>query len=109
MGRHEVLAQSFGQVMGDAFRQSPGVDEHQGGAMCLDQLGETIIDVRPNGIGRDRAEFIPGRFNSQVHFPALSHVNDVTGVWRPDGFPAFSHVAAADQELGNGFQRSLSG
>ena len=109
MGRHEVLAQAIGQVVGDAFRQSPGVDEHQGGAVGLDQLGEAIIHVRPNGIGRDRAEFVLGCVDSQIHLPALSHVNDVAGVWRPYGFPVFSPAAAADQESGNGFQGSLRG
>ena len=96
--------------MGDAFGQSPRVDKHQGGAMRLDQLGETIIDVRPNGIGRDRAKFIPRCFNSQIHFPALSHVDKTTRGWRPGGFSALGNVTgAACQEPDNGLQRFLRG
>ena len=45
------LAQAVGQLAGDAFGHAAGVDEHQRGAMRLDQPHQLVVDLLPD-LGR---------------------------------------------------------
>ena len=42
-----VLAQALGQVVRDALRQPAGVDEHQGGAIFADEIGNAFLGGKP--------------------------------------------------------------
>ena len=108
---HVLRAQPVGEVMGNTFGQPACVDEHQGGAVFLNQLRETVIDVGPDGIGGHCTKFILGGFHGQVHFPLWSNVDDGTRAF-PPRFPRpfdFLLGVPPHQESCDFFQRLLGG
>src|SRR5262249_14249499 len=70
------ILQAFFQMMGYPFHQSARVDEHQSRLVLMNQSGQSIVDVAPNRIRRDSTQFVFRNFHRDVHFPALSAIDD---------------------------------
>jgi hypothetical protein len=48
VSEHGALAKTFGQMVRDPFGQASSIDEYERRAMCVDQLGESIVDLGPH-------------------------------------------------------------
>ena len=80
-----VGAEARSQRMRDAFRQPPRVDEDQRRALAENVPRQAIVDLLPHLAGRDRAKFVVGDLDREVHFAAMADVDDagVRGQDRP--------------------------
>ena len=74
--RHQFFADALAQMERDPFRQSPGVHEHQGGAVLENQGRDAVVDLAPHLIAGDRAEFGWRDFNGEVELAPVSDVDD---------------------------------
>ena len=92
------FAQSFAQMVGDALRQPAGVDEHQRGAMLLDQFHQAVVNLVPHFVGGDRPQRRAGHFHCEIELPLVSDIHDHRR--RP---------AVAGQEVGDFFDGLLGG
>ncbi len=45
MGRHDVIAQPLAELVGEAFRQTAGIHEHQGRMVLADHGGDAIQHI----------------------------------------------------------------
>ena len=86
---------------GHAFDQPPRVDEHQRRAVLADQLGQTIIDLRPYLTGHHRLERRRRQFQGQVAGAHMAAVDD--------GAAVHGRVNGAGQEACRFFDRILGG
>ncbi len=66
MGGDVALAEAVGELAGDAFGHAPGVDEHQGRAVLLDQVGQAGVDLRPDLARHHRFERRSRHFDAQI-------------------------------------------
>ena len=103
MGGHIRLAQPLGEVAGDPLRQPAGIDEDEGGAMALDQLGEAAIELVPDLMGHDRFQRRGRHLEGEIAAAAVARVDD--GAVRPG--PALR--PGAHQEAGDLLDRLLGG
>ncbi len=62
--------------MGDALRHAAGVDEHEGGAVRLDQIDQTIVDLLPDLAGHDRLERRIRNLDAELPRPLMADVDD---------------------------------
>ena len=46
--------------------------------MFSHQLGNTVIDVRPDRIRRNGTQFIVWHFDCKIHLPFMAHVDNRT-------------------------------
>ena len=76
MGRHCLFAQPCGELVGHPFHQAPGINEHQRGAVLLDQPGDGVNRLAPDFVGCNRPKFLRGNFDRQVYFPGQARVDD---------------------------------
>ena len=97
VGGDAAFPQPLCQMMCDPFGQPPGVYEDQGGAILFDYRRQPVIDISPHLVGRNRSQFVPGYFDRQLHFAAVSDVDD--GNW----------TRRAGQEIRDGSDGFLSG
>src|SRR4051812_32457510 len=76
------LAETLGELVGHAFCQPPGIDEHQRGAMRKNQLRDAIVDFAPHLVRGYCAEFVPRNFNANVELSSMAAVDDPdVAVW----------------------------
>ena len=68
-------------MAGDPLGQPAGIDEDQGGAMGLDQLGETAIELVPDLMGHDRFQGRGRHLEREIAAAAVAGVDD--GAVRP--------------------------
>jgi hypothetical protein len=57
------VAEAFAELEGEPFCHGARVDEDQGRAVFERELGEAVVDVVPDGVGGDGAEFVVGDFD----------------------------------------------
>ncbi len=67
--------------MRDPFGEPPGVDEDQCRSMLPDKFCDSIVYVRPDGIRRNRAQFVLRHLDSQIQFSAMTYVDDAAEGW----------------------------
>lgn len=94
---HNIVAQMpepLLQVMGDPLCQAASIHEHQRGAMGFDQGGHPVVDVAPNGIGSDRAEFVFRHFDGKIHIATVSTSMMATSLGPPRLSPSSASDAA---------------
>ena len=75
VGQHNTLAQSFLQMMGDAFTQPTGVHEDQSRPVGTNQLGYLVVDVAPHLVGREHAELFLRHLDREVELAAVSGIH----------------------------------
>ena len=101
MGRDGAFAETLRELARDPFRHAAGVDEHERGAVLLDQPGEADIDLGPHLVRHHSLERRIRDFHAQVARPLMSCVDD--GDLRAG--PAVRGVAG--EEMGDGVDRFL--
>ena len=97
MGRHHVVAEALAELVGQAFGQPAGVDEHQRGAVLGDQGGDAVEHVGQLLRRGHRLQLAVGQLESQVDVALMADIHD--GRKR----------ALADQEAADGLDRALGG
>ena len=76
VGGDHVVAEPLAELVGEALGQAAGVDEHQGGAVLADQLGDAVEHVA-HLLGRgDRLELALGQLEGQVEVALVAGVDD---------------------------------
>ena len=60
--------------MGQPLHQSPGVDKHQSGAVCLYQAGDVVQGLAPHFVGGDWTQLLVWQLNGQVYGPGVAGV-----------------------------------
>ena len=98
MGRDILRADALRHVARDAFGVAPRIDEHEGGAMLADQLGQAVIDRRPRFARHHGFERRWRQFQGQIAIPHVTTVDD--GAFAQSGL-------RADHEARDLFDRSL--
>jgi len=83
--QYGIVAQPFGEIVSYTLGQPAGIDEHQRGAVCLDQLRHAIVNFAPHLVGGDRPEFIAGHFHRKLHLAAMSDVDNLRAVAQEGG------------------------
>ena len=74
---HPLLAQPLREVRRHSLGQPARVDEHQGGPMPLDQLGDPAVDFLPHLARHHRVERRAGDLDSQVQLPLVTLVDNL--------------------------------
>ncbi len=72
-----AVGDPFRQFMGDALRHAAGVDEHERGAVRLDQIDQAIVDLLPDFAGHDRLERRVRNLNAKLTRPLMADVDDL--------------------------------
>ena len=75
-GRTTLGPRRSAERVRDAFRQTARIDEDERGALAEDVAGQAIVDFLPHLAGGDRAEFVVGDLDGEVHLAAVSDVDD---------------------------------
>ena len=76
VGGDELFADALGEMTRRPFRQAAGVDEDQGGAVFIDQLFETVVDLRPYLVGHHRLQRRAGHLDGEVAVAHMAGVDD---------------------------------
>jgi hypothetical protein len=63
-------------MMRDPLGQPARVHKHERCPVRSYQLGHSIIDIRPNGVGDNRAQLVLGDFDPDIHPPLVTDVDD---------------------------------
>ena len=71
-----LLADSLGQVMGDALGQTARVDEDQRRAVAGDERGEAVVDLGPLLVRGDGRHLGVGQFDAEVEVALVAAVDD---------------------------------
>ena len=71
-----IGAQALRQLAGHPFDQPAGIDEDQGRAVTLDQLGQPVIDLLPDLARHHRFERRGGDFEGEVAGAAVAGIDD---------------------------------
>ncbi len=103
VGGDHVVAEPLAELVGQPLRQPAGVDEHDGGAVARDVLGDLVEHVVHLRGGGHRLELAVGELERDVERPPVPGVDD-----RAVG-PAVGAGAGADQERGDHLDRLLRG
>ena len=72
MRRDVLLAHALAQLMTQPLRHAPRVDEHQRGAVLLNQSDEPVVDLVPQFIGSDRSQWLGWYFDSEIELALVS-------------------------------------
>ena len=80
----------------DPFRQAARVDEHQGGAMLLDQLRQALVVLLPDLVRHHGFERRPWKLEPEIHVASMPFVDD-----RARGASRGVNRGRADQETGD--------
>ena len=94
-----LLAERLGQRPGDALRHAARVDEHERGAVRLDEGAEPPVDLGPDLAGHHRLERRLGQLKREVALPGMTGVDD--------GAFARLAVVAPGEEVGDGLDGAL--
>ena len=73
---HAPLAESLREPVGDALRQPPRVDEHDGRAVALDVGGDALEHLGPVLVRGDGADILIGHLDCERHLALVAHVHD---------------------------------
>ena len=76
---HVLLAQQFAEVAGGALGHAPGVDEHEGGRMPLDQFGDARMDQLPLRVRHHRLQRHRRQLQREVAGARMADVDDGAG------------------------------
>ena len=76
MRGHPVGAEPFRQLPRHPLGEAAGVDEDQGRAMRLDQLGQPVVNLLPDFAGHHGFERRGRNFEGEVARPAMPGVDD---------------------------------
>ena len=98
VGGDHVVAEPLAQLVGQPLGQPAGVDEHDGGAVVGDVLGDPVEHVGHLRGRRHRLELAVGQLEGDVERPPVAGVDDRAGR-RP----------VADQQPAHGLDRPLRG
>ena len=94
-----LLPERLGERPRDPLRHAPGVDEHERGAVRLDEGAEPQVDLGPDLAGHHRLERRFGQLQREVSFSGVAGVDD--------GASARLAVLAAGEEVGDGLDGAL--
>ena len=105
VGRHPLRPQPLGEMAGDPLGHPPGVGEDQRRPVLADQIGQPVVDLRPDLHRHHRFERRGGwHLDPQIEPPAVPGVHD-----HAPGGAVRLHVGGADQEAGDLLDRALGG
>ena len=104
VGRHLALSQPAREMKGESLRQAPGVDEHQGGALFLDQLAYPVVYLFPGLVGADRRQGGPRELHRQLQVALVSLVDDAAARQ-----PRRVEMSRAHEKAGQLLDRALGG
>ena len=93
VARDGLFAEALAQVVGDALREAPRVDEDERRAVGADQAGEAVVDVGPLLLGRDGLEVGRRHFDVEVDVALVAEVDD-------DSSPIVSRAAIEVESSG---------
>ena len=80
--RHLVRAETFGEMQGQAFRESPGVDEDERRPVLSDELHQSLVDLLPHLRGHDRLERRRRDLDGQIERARVSRIDNAgVGCW----------------------------
>ena len=92
VGRHHVGTEPLTELVGQALRQPPRVDEHECGPVVLYERGDAIEDLAHLLGGRDGTELGSGELHRQLEATAVPAVDDrrsaVRGPYRSEAKPS---------------------
>ena len=94
-----LLPERLGERPRDPLRHAPRVDEHERGAVRLDEGAEPPVDLGPDLAGHHRLERRFGQLQREVPFSGVAGVDDGAG--------ARGAVLAAGEEVGDGLDGAL--
>ena len=77
MRRDEIRTDALAQIPGKAFGHAPRVNEHERGAVLLDQPGKTIVNLLPHLATHDRFDGRRRHFDGEIEGLGMPSVNDV--------------------------------
>src|SRR5581483_6743306 len=90
-------------MTGDALRVSARVDEHQGGTVLADELGEPVVDLRPDFAGHHGLQRRRRDFDGEVALPNVTGIDD-----RAVRMISWTGVLRSNQEPSDLLDRLLS-
>ena len=93
VGRHRLLPQALGHLVGQALDQPARVHEEDGRVVLAHQVGHAVEGVAPLLVGGDGADLVLGHLDGQVHLPRVARVDD-----QAVRLPAGGDVRCADEE-----------
>ena len=94
---HDVVAQPLAELVREPLGQPAGVDEHERGAVLLDQRGDAVEHVAHLLGRRDRLELALGELEREVEVALVAGVDD------------HRQRTVADQQPADGLDRPLGG
>ena len=71
-----LIAEPIGKLARDAFGHAPGVDEHERGAVLLDELSQARVDFPPHLVRHHRLERRPRNFEAQIALALMPRIDD---------------------------------
>src|SRR5216684_7344029 len=74
VGSYRIASETFRQMMGDALRQAPRVDEDQRRRMLPGELGDAVVNFAPHLIRGNRAKLAARNFDGDVHLALVADV-----------------------------------
>src|ERR1700733_2093785 len=79
MRSHGILAKNRGEMMPDAFREAPGVNKNQRGAIGKHEVGDALVNFLPHLVRSHRPKLTGRNFDSQIQMSALRNLDDCWG------------------------------
>ena len=70
-----ILAKNLGQLVSDPFGQAPGVDEHQGAGVLIDQFDDSRVDFCPLFVRADGREITGRDLDLEVEISLMADVD----------------------------------
>jgi hypothetical protein len=77
VGRHRLVAEALGQLVGQALGQPAGVDEDERGAVLGHERGDPVEDVGQLLVGGDGLQLGVGQLEGQIDRALVAHVDDL--------------------------------
>jgi hypothetical protein len=101
-----IFPETLPQLVGHAFGHPSRIHEHDRGSVLLHVLGYEIQDLRHLLRGSDRTELVVGELKGQIEVALMADVHDRAA---RRAIRIGSVRTGADQQPGNGVDRSLRG
>ena len=76
VGGNRAVAKAFRQFARHTFSHAAGVDEHQRGAVFLNESRQPLINLLPNLAGHYRLKRGGGDFNLEITIALIANVDD---------------------------------
>ena len=100
VGGDHVVAEPLAQLVGQPLGQPAGVDEHDGGAVAVDVLGDPVEHVAHLGGGRHRLELAVGQLDGRRRAARRCPVSTIVQAGRPSGPVRVPTRSAATSSIG---------